>query len=85
MRDALGDFERGGRMDIVDDEKKKIAVLEAYLPSQLSDEELSTIIQRVVNEHAGQNMGEIMKAAMAKVQGKADGGRISTLVRQFQS
>jgi uncharacterized protein YqeY len=60
-------------------------VYEAYLPAQLGDEELATLVDEAVAEVGAdgpQQMGQVMKAVMPKVQGRADGARVSAMVKQ---
>jgi uncharacterized protein YqeY len=83
VKDALGDFERGGRQDLVDEEKAKIVIMETYLPQQMSDEELEGIVQKVVSGLAGEkNFGLVMKAVMAETNGQADGKKVSEMVKK---
>lgn len=83
MKDAITEFEKGGRNDLVEEEQGKVAILEAYLPKQLSDDELKTIVDGVVSQQAGNtNMGQIMGLVMKEVAGRADGGRVSAMVKQ---
>lgn len=82
MRDAVGDFARGGRQDIVDEENKKIAILETYLPKQLGDEELQALVREVVAKMPGAQMGQVIGVVMGQVKGQADGGRVSAAVKQ---
>jgi uncharacterized protein YqeY len=84
-KDAIVDFEKGGRQDIVEEEKAKIVIMESYLPSQLGDEELRKIVQEVVSSSDTKEFGLVMKAVMAKVQGQADGSRVSAMVKQALS
>ncbi len=83
MKDALTDFIKAGRQDIVEEENKKIAILEAYLPKQLTPEELEATVKEVLAEVGNSDFGKAMKAVMAKVQGKADGGQVSATVKKF--
>ncbi len=82
IKDALGDFEKAGRQDLVDQEKLKIAVMESYLPKQMSDEELMAVVKEVLASTDDKNFGNLMKTVMAKVQGQADGGRVSAMLKQ---
>lgn len=82
MRDAITEFDKGGRTDLVNEEQAKIAILETYLPQQLSDEELQAIVDRVVGQAQGANMGQVIGMVMKEVAGRADGGRVSALVKQ---
>ncbi len=82
MRDAVVEFKNAGREDIVAEEEQKIAVMETYLPTQLSDAELEAIVTKVVAAAEDKNMGKLIGAVMKEVAGKADGTRVSVLVRQ---
>lgn len=86
-RDALADFEKAGRSDLIDSYKAEIEILKRYLPEQLSDEKLREIIAQLAAD-AGidggmQNMGKLMGPVMAKVKGLADGGQVKKLVEEF--
>lgn len=83
--DSIEQFEKGGRADLVEIEKKQMEVLKAYLPQQLSDEELQSKIQEVILEIGAkgpQEMGKVMGMAMKKVAGQADGNRVRSLVEK---
>lgn len=82
MKDAIAEFEKGGRPDLVEEEQAKVAILETYLPQQLSDEELKAIVDRVVAAAGSTNMGQVIGMVMKEVAGRADGGRVSALVKQ---
>lgn len=81
-KDALEDFKKADRQDIVEEENAKIVVMESYLPKQMSDADLEKIVQETVAAATDKNFGSLMKAVMAKVQGQADGSRVSALVKQ---
>lgn len=87
--DALDDFERAGRSDLVDSYKKEIAVLKKYLPEEMSEEEIKDCISRIA-EASGfdkdmKNMGKLMKETMSELKNKADGSTVSKLVKEFLS
>jgi uncharacterized protein len=82
MKDAMVEFGQGGRQDLVDEETAKVKILEAYLPQQMSDEDLQAVVDRVVSSAADKNMGMIMGQVMKEVAGQADGGRVSAMVKQ---
>ncbi len=87
MKDAVADFKKSQRDDLAEtiaEEEKKIAILAEFLPKQLSDEELKSIVADVAREHQGSQMGQVIGAVMKKVQGKADGGRVSAMVKELQ-
>ena len=84
-RDSIKEFERGNRQDLVDETNKEIEIWEAYLPEQLSDEEISKIIDDVfgkINPTGMQDMGKIMGMVTPLVKGKADMGAVSSKVRE---
>lgn len=73
-----------GRDDLVQAAAAEIAVLEDFLPEQMGDEELAKLVDEAIAETGASSMadmGNVMKAALAKVQGRADGGKVSQLVR----
>ncbi len=86
-KDALADFESAGRTDLVDSYKAEIAILEKYLPKQLSEEEIAKLVKETAAElgieGGRENMGKLMGALMPKVKGKADGGLVSKQVQSF--
>ena len=88
-KDALTDFEKAGRTDLVDAYKAEIEVLMAYLPKQLSIEEISVIVAETATamgiEGGKQNMGKLMGAVMGKVKGVADGNDVKKAVEAFLS
>lgn len=86
-KDALADFEKAGRTDLIDSYKSEIEILKRYLPEQLSDEKIREIIKGTASElgiEGGmQNMGKLMGPVMAKVKGLADGNQVKQLVQEF--
>ena len=83
-RESLDAFSKGGRADLVEKETAELNVLEAYLPDKLSDEELAALVDQAVAETGASSpkqMGEVMKALMPKIRGRADGAQVSALVR----
>ncbi len=82
MKDAMADFDQAGRADLVEEETAKLKVMEAYLPQQMSDEDLQIIVDRVVSAATDKNMGLLIGQVMKEVVGRADGGRVSQMVRQ---
>lgn len=88
-KDALSDFEKAGRTDLLDAYNKEIEVLTAYLPKQLSEEEIMALVKETAAamgiESGKQNMGKLMGAVMGKVKGVADGGEVKKAVDTFLS
>ena len=84
-RDSIQQFNDAGRPELAQKEEQEIAVLQNYLPQQLSAQELEQLVQAAVNETGAQSakdMGAVMKAAMPRVGGRADGKRVSALVQE---
>lgn len=82
IKETIADYQKAGRDEIVAQEEEKVAVLEAYLPKQLSDEELTTIVTEVVAQMDDPQMGQVIGAVKSRVGAQADGGRIAAVVRQ---
>jgi len=83
-RDAAAQYKSGGRPELADNETAEIAILEAFLPRQLSDAELQALVQEAIaasGAKGAKDMGAVMKALMPKVQGKAEGKRVSEAVK----
>lgn len=82
--DAVEAYEAGGREDRAAGERAEIAILEAYLPAALTDEELEAIVVSVFDQHgfaSKADMGAAMKAVNGEVAGRADGRRVAELVK----
>eukprot|EP00879_Flechtneria_rotunda_P006101 GHRR01006414.1.p1 GENE.GHRR01006414.1~~GHRR01006414.1.p1 ORF type:complete len:198 (+),score=67.38 GHRR01006414.1:105-698(+) len=82
--DSIEQYKAGGRDDLVNKEQQELHVLQSYLPAQLSREELTKIVQEVVAEtgaNSVKQMGQVMKALMAKTVGQADNKMVSDLVK----
>jgi uncharacterized protein YqeY len=81
-REAAEQFARGGRQDLVDKETWEVGVVEGYLPSPLTEEDLVALVDAAIAElPAGANLGQVMRVLMPKVQGRADGKQVNGLVR----
>lgn len=81
-RDSIEQFEKGGRPELAEKERKEIAVLETFLPKPLAPEELEQLVKATIQElgAAGKkDMGPVIKAVQAKAAGRADGKTISTV------
>ncbi len=81
MRDALVDFEKAGRADIIAEENEKIALFEKYLPTQLSDADLAAIVTAARSEHPELPLGQLIGVVKEKVAGQADGSRVANAVK----
>ena len=78
-------FRDGGRPELAEAEEAEAQVIEAYLPAELPDDDLRAIVAAAIAEIGAQSpkdMGQVMKAAMAVVGTRADGKRVSALVRE---
>ena len=86
-KDALADFEKAGRTDLVESYNAEIEILSRYLPEQLSEDKLREIVAEVAAglgiEGGKQNMGKLMGPVMAKVKGLADGNAVKKVVQEF--
>ena len=83
--DAAEQYRDGGRADLADQEEGEAEMIAAYLPAELSDEELDSIVSEAVAESGAteaKDMGKAMSIAMPKVGGRADGKRVSAKVRE---
>ena len=84
-QDSISQFEQGGRRDLADKEKAELVILQSYLPEEMPDGELQSIIAQAVTEAGAssmKDMGAVMKAAMPKLAGRADNKRVSDAVKQ---
>ena len=82
--DAASAYGEGGREDLASKEQREAELIGGYMPAELSDEELREIVSRAVEETGSssvRDMGKVMKRAMAATGGRADGSRVSALVR----
>ena len=85
-KEASALFEQGGRMDLVEKEKQEHAILQAYLPEQVSEEDLRKRIQEVITETGAEGMkdfGKMMKILVPEFKGKADNSLIKDLAGEY--
>lgn len=84
-QDSIEQFTSGGRQDLADKETAELKLLQAYLPAQMSQEELVKIVEQSIAEAGAKTqkeMGAVMKVLMPRVAGKADGKLVNQLVRE---
>lgn len=84
-KDSINQFTQGKREDLAKVEEGEIKILEKYMPKQLSEKELSQIIDKAIFKTGGgasQDMGKIMGMIMPQIKGKADGFLVSKLVKE---
>ena len=83
--EAAEAYRDGGRQDLAESEQREADLIEGYLPAQLSDDELHALVGDVVAETGAaspKEMGRVMSMVMPRVQGRADGKRVSAVVRE---
>lgn len=83
-RDSASQYAAGGRPELAEQENEEIRILEAFLPRQLTDDELSALVQEAIaasGARGPKEMGAAMKALMPKISGKAEGKRVSEAVK----
>ncbi|HKD11881.1 MAG TPA: GatB/YqeY domain-containing protein [Thermoanaerobaculia bacterium] len=85
-REAIEQYGRGGRQDLVDAETEELAILEGYLPRTLSEEELESVVRGIITEKgltSGKDVGLLMKELMARHKGHVDGKRAQEMARRL--
>lgn len=84
-QDSVEQYTKGGRADLAEKEEREIDILKAYLPPQMSADELRAIIKKAAAEAGAstpKDMGKLMKAVMPEVKGKADGKLVNDIVKE---
>lgn len=87
-KDSLHEFEKAGRTDLIEKIKTELTYINEYLPKQLSEDELQSVIEETiakVGASSKADMGKVMAAVMPKVKGKADGSAVNRLVQRLLS
>lgn len=87
-KDVLPEYEKSGRQDLIDDLKREIEVLMAYLPQQMTEEEIETLVLEAIKETDAKSMkdiGKVMAVIMPKTKGVADGKTVNQLVKKHLS
>lgn len=82
--DSIEEFTKANRQDLIDQYQKEIDLLKAYMPEQLSDEEISKIIEEafnIVNPTSSKDMGLIMREVSPKLKGRADMGKVNAIIK----
>jgi uncharacterized protein YqeY len=82
--DSASEFEKAGRPELADKEKRERDILMTYLPAQKSAEEVRAVVKAIITELPGEtrNQGSVMKLAMAQLKGLADGNLVRTIVTE---
>lgn len=85
-KDALKDFEKAERQDLIEQTKQEISILEEYLPKQLSKQEITEIVSKIISDLGAtsmKDMGPVMKEAKTKIGASADGRAINEVVKEL--
>ena len=85
-QEALGDFEKSGRQDLIDDLKNEIEILKKYLPEQLTEAEITALVKEAVEKTGARSMremGKVMGMLMPRVKGQADGALVRQIVENM--
>lgn len=84
-QDSIEAYKKASRQELVDKESQELKILQEFLPAQLTDQDLENLVDQIISEQNANNMsdmGKVIGAVMHKIQGKADGSRVSVLVKQ---
>lgn len=85
-RDAMDQFQKGGREDLVAKESRELEILQKFLPEQLPRAEVEKAVQKIIAETGAKgpaDMGKVMKGVMKELAGKADGSMVSDVVKSL--
>lgn len=80
-KDSAEQYKSANRMDLCDREMEQVAILEEYLPKQMTDDEIAVEIDKVISETGSTNMGALMKELNTRLAGRADGKTISRILK----
>jgi hypothetical protein len=85
VTESLEQFTKGGMMDLAEQEEKNLEILKSYLPKEMDEEGIRTIVKEIIAETGAtkKEFGKVMKLVMAKVEGQADGKVISGVVNSL--
>jgi len=84
-KDAIVQFKQGGRNDLVEKNQKEITILEKYLPEQLSEQKISVLVEKAIQEIQAKgpgDFGKIIRQVMAQAKGRTDGGTVSRIIKE---
>lgn len=87
-KDSIGMFLQAGRTELAEKEKNELDIIQEFMPSQLTDEEINSIIQAIIKKVGAKeiaDMGKVMGASMQELNGKADGNTVQQIVRKLLS
>ncbi len=83
-RDSIAQYQQAKRTDLADQEAQELTILEEYLPKQLSDDEISQVIEDIIAQSgatSAKDIGKVIGAAMQQLKGKADGKKVQEMVK----
>ncbi|SMC24002.1 hypothetical protein SAMN02746041_01904 [Desulfacinum hydrothermale DSM 13146] len=84
-KDSIAQYEKGGRTDLAEAERREVRILQQFMPEELSPEALQALVREVIQEVGAtsvKDLGKVMKPLMAKIAGRADGKTVHEMVRQ---
>jgi uncharacterized protein YqeY len=84
-KESIELYEKGGRPELAEKEKRELEILQKYLPEQMSEDEIRKLIDEAINQTGAssiQEMGKVMGMLAPQIKGKADGGMVSMIVRE---
>ncbi|MDZ7795942.1 MAG: GatB/YqeY domain-containing protein [Candidatus Marinimicrobia bacterium] len=85
-KDSIRTYEKAGRNDLAGEEKKELEIIQAYLPAEMSDEAIETIVKDVIADLGAtsmSDMGPVMAASMKQIAGRAEGKRVQLAVKKI--
>ncbi len=85
-RDSLAEFEKVGRDDLAEKTKSEIAIVERYLPAQLTEDEIRQVVSQAIEQTGASSpkeFGKVMGVVMPKVKGKADGNQVNAIAKEL--
>ncbi len=86
VKDQIKSYGEGGREELKDAAVAELAIVQAYLPAEMTDDELEAVVQGAISDTGAASMadmGQLLKAVMPLTAGKADGGRVSAMVKKL--
>lgn len=85
-KDAIDLYEKAGRTDLLEKEKNELAVIQEFLPQQLSNDEIIAVVKQIIEKTGAsgpKDMGKVMGASMKELTGKADGSAVQGIVKEL--
>ncbi len=87
-REAIELYEKGGRTELAEREKEEMKIIQAFLPEQLGEDEIRSVVKRIVaeiNANSIKDLGKVMGKAMQELKGKADGSLVQSIAKELLS